>query len=118
MTKIALTLIITLFGMKVFAAANYVGTWCQKHDDFTEVLVIKEDGKAQSYVRGKVETSPIKNGFVSLGASHFQIVMDGMDTGVVDYKIRKALFSEKRILTLIDSEREKHNFRECELKSR
>ena len=120
MTKIALTLMFSLFGMNAFAAPEYVGSWCHRYDDFTEVLIIDANSSAKSFSIGNQagEVVQPQTGYVSMGASHLQIVMNGINIGVVDMHVRKALFSDKRLLTLVMDKGEKQRFSECTVRYR
>ncbi len=120
MTKFALLLMTSLVAMNAFAAPDYVGTWCHRYDDFTEVLIINANSEARSFSVGNQagEIVQPQSGYASLGASHFQIIMNGVNLGVVDYKVRKALFSNKRTLTLIMQDGETQKLNECTVRSR
>lgn len=120
MTKIALSLLFTLVGLNAFAAPEYIGSWCHRYDDFTEVLVIDANSQARSFSIGNQagEIVQPQSGYVSMGASNFQIVMNGVNIGVTDFNVRRALFSQKRILTLKMEDGEKQRFTECVVKFR
>ncbi len=120
MTKIALLLMFTLFGLNAFAAPDYVGSWCHRFDDFTEVLVIDANSQARSFSIGNQagEVVQPQSGYASMGASRFQIVMNGVDIGVIDFNVRRTLFANKRILTLKMDDGEKQRFTECSVKFR
>lgn len=115
MPKLFISVFSLLFTVNALASVDYVGSWCQRFDDFTEVLII--DGKDQvvAYTVGNQagEKSPLRKGFVSLGASGFQIVLDKSDLGVVDYKVRKGFLSGHRHLILKKDDGEREKFTEC-----
>lgn len=118
MTKIFVSICSFLFAANALASGEYVGLWCQRYDDFTEVLQVDAKDQVIAYTMGNQagEKSPIRRGYVSQGASGFQMVIDNMDYGVVDYKVRKAFLSDRRVLILKMSDGEKEKFRECSKK--
>jgi hypothetical protein len=120
MTKIVLSLLFTFTTLSAFASPEYIGSWCHRYDDFTEVLVIDSNSQARSFSIGNQagEIVQPQSGYVSMGASQFQIVMNGSDIGVIDFNVSRALFSKKRILTFKMQDGEKQRFSECTVKFR
>ncbi|MCC6137429.1 MAG: hypothetical protein IT287_02265 [Bdellovibrionaceae bacterium] len=103
MTKLVVSVLSLLVSANAFASAGYVGTWCQRFDDFTEVLIIDDKNKVVTYSVGNEagEKTPTQLGYVSQGASAFQIVINNEDIGVVDYKVRKNIFTGNKKLILM-----------------
>lgn len=104
-----------LISANALAKGGYEGTWCQRYDDFTEVLMIDAKDQVTFYTVGNQagEKSPLRKGYVSLGASGFQMVVDKIDTGVVDFKVRTAFLSDRRVLILKKADGEREKFSEC-----
>lgn len=118
MTQLFAFIVSIFMTASAFASADYEGSWCQRYSDFTEVLIIDAKDQVASYTMGTThngERSPTRKGFVSLGASGFQMVIDKIDSGVVDYKVRKVFLSERRVLILKKSDGEREKFVECSL---
>lgn len=117
MTKNALLVLIMSWGFHVYAQPEYVGTWCQYSDDFTRILTIDSDGLGQEYSVGKSnEVVPAKSVEVNMGANHFEILMNGVDIGVVDFKVRKATFSDRQVLILYKRNEKREKYKECKVK--
>jgi hypothetical protein len=110
MKKIILATFITFLGLNSYAA-DYTGVWCQKFDDFTEYLIIDDKDNVESFSRGNQagEIVMSQKGYVSLGASHFHVVLGKYDIGVVDYKVKKS----PRALILIFENGVAQKFKEC-----
>lgn len=115
MTKYIVSIFSLLIATNALASGDYTGSWCQRYDDFTEVLIIDAKDQVTAYTVGNQagEKSPLRRGYVSLGASGFQMVIDKMDVGVVDYKVRKTFLSGRRVLILKKADGEKEKFTEC-----
>lgn len=98
------------------ATPDYVGTWCQKYDDFTRVMIINADDELEEFHIGNQagEKVPSVYGFVSQGASGFQVNINGEDMGVVDYKVSR--FLGKKSLIFKHSSGQKDRYSSCSVK--
>jgi hypothetical protein len=105
MKKIMMTAFVLVWSSSSFAAADYVGTWCNntRYDDYIDVLQINDQDEVLSYGIGKGahELSAIKKGYVvSRWASGFLLVINGEVQEITNYFVTKSVLSGKRLLIL------------------
>jgi hypothetical protein len=117
MFKIFVFVVQFFISVQVFASNSYVGTWCHRFDDFTSVLVINNKDQAFAWSIGNAagENTVMAKGYVSLGATSFNIYLDNQDLGIVDFKIGQKFFSNKKTLILFSNDGTKETFTECKL---
>lgn len=102
---------------QVQAASDYVGQWCNRYDDFTEVLLIDHQEKVTMFSIGNDagEVSPFEKGYISRGASHIQMNLNGVDIELSDIKVGFSLLKGKKKLTLKFSDGESRKFYACKV---
>ncbi len=72
------------------ASQSYVGTWCDKYDDFTRVLDIDQnDNVIQVSIGNQAhEAVGLSRGYLSMGASAFQMILNNQDSGAIDLVVQ------------------------------
>lgn len=98
--------LITFISGTALANPDYVGTWCHRYDDFTAVLKIDSQNNALSYSVGNQAgeiVSPIR-GYVSLGATRFNLILNNEDQGVVDFRVGRNLLLGVKTLKLLSED--------------
>lgn len=83
------------------------GSWCQRFDDFTEVLVLQDQGDLEIFVVGNEsgENHGYQTGYLSRGASGAFIEVAGQQYALADVGIRRQLqsgFREQLVLRFAD----------------
>lgn len=95
----------------------YVGTWCHRFDDFTQVLKINADDEVIALSIGNAHGEIVgpERGYASMGATQFLITLGKKDTGVVDFRVSKNVFSGVKKLTLLYKDGSKEKFKSCKV---
>lgn len=110
--------VVMMMGVLASAEGNsyaYTGTWCHRFDDFTQVLRIdeKNDVIALSIGNAHGEIVGPERGYASMGATQFFITLANKDTGVIDFRVSKNVFTGVKNLTLFYKDGSKEKFKSC-----
>ena len=111
-------LVLVLFALCVSFQAdanpNLIGTWCQKFDDFTEVLIIKDTLDVEIFTAGNSsgEVHGRMTGYLSLGATNQFLSIRGAELPIYDIRVR-GLFKNR--LTIEYAEGDKELYKKCQV---